>query len=224
MRPTASFPSRFQRSALAAVTASLLALAGCANEGVSRQASSSHINPTLEDAQRQARGTASARAPSQLSLGFGEGVQQQRAEQEAQAQAASEPQRETTLRALAEPRTFLGTIPCQSANCAASRISLTMSPGGHWRARITPLGGSGQQQSTTAQGCWSVVSHEPPRIILLQEKDVVLANLGFINDNVMRVNQIHGTQPTLEYRLTRQAEIDPVDELKGKPLPACSPN
>src|SRR5690606_19610116 len=207
---------------LTGLLVSLMTLAGCASEGVSRQGAPSHINPTLEDAQRQTRGSASARAPAQLNLGFGEGVQQQQAEREAQAQAENAPQQETTLRALAEPRTFLGTVPCQSGSCDAARIHLTMAPAGHWRARITPLGNG--QNSTTEQGCWNIISQQPPRIMLTQANGTVLANLGFINDNVLRVNQMYTTQPTLEYRLTRQAEIDPIDELKGQAMPECTPD
>lgn len=221
MRLTATTPALLKRPVAIAFILSLATLAGCAGNSVSRQASAGEQNPTLTDAQRQTRGSATARAPSQLHLGFGNREQQQQ-QDASEAEAAQAQQEETTLRALAEPKTFLGTVPCQTGSCTAARLSLTMAPGGHWRARMTPLDGG--QQATTTQGCWNTVSLNPPRIILLQENDVILANLGFLNDNVMRVNQVHGITPSLEYRLTRQAEIDPIDELQGKPLPACSPN
>ena len=219
MRPTISAPSR--TCAAAGIFISLMMLAGCAGNSASTQASAQRINPTLEDAQRQTRGIASGQASTQLHLGFGD-TGQQEAQPEAQTQATSNTQTETSLRALAEPRTFLGTIPCPGANCGASRISLTLAPAGHWRARITALGDT--QHPDTAQGCWSVVSQSPARIILQNGPEAVLANLSFINDNVLRVNEFRGTQPVLEYRLTRQAEIDPIDELKGKSLPQCKPN
>src|SRR3546814_6618814 len=43
-----------------------------------------------------------------------------------------------------------------------------------------------------------------------------MATLTFVNDNVLRINTVNDVTPTLEYRLTRQADIDAIDELAGK--------
>jgi len=123
------------------------------------------------------------------------------------------------VQAVAHAKTFLGTIPCQNDACEASRISLTLAPAGHWRARSTTL--ALPPRDTAEQGCWEVVKRQPLRIVLLTETGTVRANLEFARDNVLRIITYNSVQPTLEYRLTQQAEIDPIDELKGRALADC---
>lgn len=188
-------------------------LAGCAQQSrpgyydVPRES-------TLSDAQNQAQGRSGARAPSQIQLGFGR--------QEAQAQPEAAQERVTTSKArpLTEPKTFLGTVPCPSGNsgCSAARITLTLAPGGEWRAR-TALLGSTEQKPLTQQGCWDVTGTDPLRIVLmLKNKQASKASLSFVNDNVLRIVTLDDVQPLVEHRLTRQADIDGIDELSSEPL------
>jgi hypothetical protein len=126
---------------------------------------------------------------------------------------------------LPQAQTFLGTFPCAapSALCQAQRITLTLAPNGRWRSRATPL--SGQEQAaaaqTTDQGCWNVVNERPARVLLLDAHGVPRAELLASANNVLSLKSYLGRPPTLEYTLTRQPDLDPIDELKNQPLPAC---
>ncbi|HRL21180.1 MAG TPA: hypothetical protein PLG97_05685 [Alcaligenes sp.] len=173
---------------------------------------------TQQDALRNAQGRDTARAPSQISLGFGdqEGV---RAVEPAQPTQEAAPLG-NAIAELAEPKTFLGTLSCppQSGACTPSKISLTLAPAGQWRLRTESLGGG---QTHSAGGCWVPIGAQPTRIALLTDKDSTMADLSFLNGNVLRINTFNQQRPTLESRLTRQADIDPIAELDGKPVPAC---
>lgn len=220
MSPRPALPLRRMAPALLV----LLAMAGCAQTGAPA-VESARQNSTLEDAQRQAQGRNAARAPSQVQLGFGQKAADARLTAAPAAETApadnataAEPA-QAPLRELSEPKTFLGTVPCPGNTCQAARISLTLAPSGHWRARTSVLAPS--QSQSAEQGCWEAVGMQPTRIVLLLGDRTVRATLGFVNDNVLRVHDIHGAKPALEYRLTRQQDIDPIDELKGQRLPAC---
>src|SRR5690606_8081149 len=54
-----------------------------------------------------------------------------------------------------------------------------------------------------------------------QNRDTAKADLTFVNDNMLRVHAINGVQPMLEHRLTRQADLDPIDEPKDRPALNC---
>lgn len=203
----------------------VLALAGCAQTGAPA-VDSARQNSTLEDAQRQAQGRNAARAPSQVQFGFGQDAADARPATASGGNAAAADSAsdtalpaQATLRELSEPKTFLGTVPCPANACQAARISLTLAPSGHWRSRTVVL--APNQGQSAEQGCWEAAGVQPARILLLLDDRAVRATLEFVNDNVLRVHDIHGAKPVLEYRLTRQQDIDPIDELKGQPLPAC---
>jgi len=185
-----------------AVALILLGLAACAQPRLTQPASTGQ-DSSLTQVQRQAMGRETDRAAPQVQLAL-----------ESAAPVADNP-----LRVLAQAKTFLGTLPCQHAACEAERISLTLAPSGHWRARNTTL--ASPPESTAQQGCWEMVNVKPLRIVLLNDTGTVRANLGFEQDNVLRVLNYNGVQPLLEYRLTQQAEIDPIDELKGRALADC---
>lgn len=203
------------------IGAALLALlvSGCAQQ----QAAGRYDAPaesTQVDARNQAQGRHGTRAPSQIQLGFGD-----TGDKPAQA-ASAEQQAQPALRArpLAEAKTFLGTVPCLSgeAGCQASRLALTLAPDGQWRSRTTMLNASNTTAGPVVQrGCWSVAGTQPLRIVLQTDTDVAKASLDFVNDNVLRVNRINGSAPTLDYHLTRQADIDPIDELSGQAALSC---
>lgn len=212
MQRSDSFP-RFFRSLPAMAVAALL-LAGCAQHREPNYYSMQRDN-TESDARHQAQGRHDAIAPSQIQLGFGENAKKPGEDNtpspQAQAQAA--------LRPLSQPRTFLGTVPCligSSTDCAASRITLTLAPTGEWRARTHYLGGSGQQPDLLEQGCWEAIGMQPARILLQTNSKQNKADFTFVTDNILRVNMLNNIRPKLEYRLTRQADVDPIDELSAK--------
>ncbi len=216
-----SSPLRPRTVYLKPLGAMLLAvgLAGCAQQSrpgyydVPRES-------TLSDAQNQAQGRSGARAPSQIQLGFGRQEAQQ-----AQPEAAPERAAAAKARPLTEAKTFLGTVPCPPGNtgCTAARITLTLAPGGEWRARTTLLG-TPEQKPMAQQGCWDVTGTDPLRIVLmLKNNQAGKASLSFVNDNVLRILTLDDVQPLVEHRLTRQPDIDGIAELPGEPLNCSLP-
>jgi len=106
--------------------------------------------------------------------------------------------------------------------CDAARFVVTLAPSGEWRSRTLLLVGDQSGQTLLDQGCWDVIGTEPLRIALLQpNRSTAMADLSFVNGNTLRVSMLNGTQPMLEHRLTRQADLDPIDELKDRPTLTC---
>ncbi len=215
---------------LGAVGCALL-VAGC---GTTHDAERYHSSreTTQADARRQAQGGRGSVAPSQLQVGFGQDEQQEKDARRQQEQEAESDEQQadeegqaahTPPRPLLEARTFLGTMPCltDDANCPPSRVTLTFAPSGEWRSRSEPLG-TGSQTPITQQGCWEVTHEDPLRIILRTRNDGSRAAFEFANDNVLRVTRFNGVQPTLDYHLTRQPDIDAIDELADKSALDCS--
>lgn len=176
---------------------------------------------TRNDAQNHAVGEG-PRATSQIQLGFGNTGP---AGHEAQRDAPSEapPASAAVPRPLAEARSFLGTVPCPSGmTCDAARFMVTLAPSGEWRSRTTLLVAREQGQTLLDQGCWDIIGTEPLRIALMQpDRATAMGDFTFMNGNSLRVNILNGAQPMLEHRLTRQADLDPIDELQDRPTLAC---
>lgn len=221
------FPAQINRlssrkpSYCKALGAAVLAvvLSGCAQQKASGYYDTPHDN-TMSDAQLQAQGRDGARAPSQIQLGFGnerENAKKQDPEQQAAASNA------VAARPLTEAKTFLGTVPClaNASGCSASRLTLTLAPEGQWRARTVLLDQPEAQNNIVQQGCWSVVGTQPLRIVLQTDSDAAKANLAFVNDNVLRINMINDIKPMLDYHLTRQQDIDPINEISSQTPLQC---
>ena len=191
-----------------------LLLAGCAQQQTPGYYNTAH-DSTEADAQTQAQGRNAARAPSQVQLGFGG---EQPARQTPVQQAQPEPAATVKARALSEPKTFLGTVPCLTgqSGCSATRVTLTLAPGGEWRSRTVFLDTPTAEHTITQLGCWDVVGTAPLRIVLQNQNQSSVANLTFVNDNVLRINMINDIRPALDYHLTRQADVDGIDELSVK--------
>ncbi|HEU0229476.1 MAG TPA: hypothetical protein VFR20_02800 [Burkholderiaceae bacterium] len=216
---------RFLRPVLhASLAAAFLTLAGCAQQRAPGYYAVQHDN-TYSDAQQQGQGTAQSKAPSQLQLGFGSQNQKANDNPAGNTESAVQTREWEATRPLREPKTFLGTVPCLTSPgaCAATRVTLTLAPSGEWRARSTPLGGNGSNTggAVAQQGCWHVIGTAPLKILLQLNNLNPKATLTFINDNVLRIDSFNGVTPNLEYRLTRQADIDGIDELHGKPVLDC---
>jgi hypothetical protein len=125
---------------------------------------------------------------------------------------------------LPQAETFVGTIPCPSpsAQCAAQRITLTLGPNGRWRSRATYLASEGQPDAPQAQqGCWNVAGDHPARVLLLDTRNNPQAELLASSHNVLSIRTFQGRRLTLTYTLTRQPDLDPIDELSKQPLPNC---
>ncbi len=205
---------------LAALLAGAIIATGCASpsdiaqSGIPRES-------TLGDAVGKAQGPQGQRhASSQVQLGFGQnrplGPMNAKPEQEA---PVSE-----TIRPLREPKTFLGTVPClEGPGCSAVRVTLTLAPNGHWRARYQPLDAQGSSGVTANNGCWYPAGSQPWRIVLRTPgQEGSLASMVFVNDNVLRLLTFKDRTPTLNYQLTRQPDIDAVAELDDQRAPDCS--
>ena len=220
MSAQAIYTRRAGRNACGAVLLAVL-LAGCASQRPPGYYDNARDN-TQHDAMAQAQGPGltQSQSPSQLHLGFGPNQKKPGAE----AQDAAAAQQPDFVRPLAEPKTFLGTIPClvNGNACSANRVTLTLAPSGQWRLRTLVLDGPDARRSTAQQGCWQVIGSTPLRILLQLDKGGTKASLTFINDNLLRVDSLDNIKPNLEYRLTRQADIDGIDELNKAPHPSCS--
>ncbi|WP_155803364.1 hypothetical protein [Bordetella sp. FB-8] len=126
---------------------------------------------------------------------------------------------------LPQAETFVGTIACPSpsAQCAAQRITLTLGPNGRWRSRATYLANQGSQPDApqAQQGCWNVAGDHPAHVLLLDARNNPQAELLASSDNVLSIRTFQGRTLTLNYTLTRQPDLDPIDELSKQPLPNC---
>ena len=184
-------------------------------------------------------GSQTMRAPSQIQIGL-KGRASDAAPVPGQpsgaAQAAANANQGTTATTAAaandslqaslfpEPLTFAGTLPCfhPEMKCSAQRITITLAPNGRWRARAAYLeqaSKSGSQLSD--QGCWRVIPQAVPRIILLNPSGNVRAELALTSTNVLRLVSINGDSVNLTYTLTRQPDLDPINELNKATAPSC---
>lgn len=218
---------RRHRWQIVGTSLALLILAGCASDYDTSRYHPSREN-TQSDAHRHAQGQRGAMAPSQLQIGFGDAEQRKQAAAE-RAEAEADSSGSTAAlppRPLRQPQTFLGTMPCLTSdqNCPASRVTLTFSPGGEWRARSQVLGTDSSRQPLAQQGCWEVVGNDPLRVILRTTSDSTRAAFQFVNDSLLRVYRFNDITPRLDYHLTRQPDIDPIDELANEPALNCRPS
>lgn len=214
--PCSSLFIKNPRSKALGAAALALFLAGCAQQQPAGYYDVQR-DTTSADARQQAQGRNSAQAPSQIQLGFGDN---QPARPIGQQPQEAEPV--IKARPLAEPRTFLGTVPClnNDSSCSATRITLTLAPSGEWRSRTVFLDAPGQN-NIAQQGCWDVIGAQPLRIMLRLGNQAGMANLTFVNDNVLRINMINDIRPMLDHHLTRQADIDAIDEIDIKTPLQC---
>jgi hypothetical protein len=66
-----------------------------------------------------------------------------------------------------------------------------------------------------------VIPQAVPRIILLNPSGNVRAELALTSTNVLRLVSINGDSVNLTYTLTRQPDLDPIDELNKVTAPNC---
>lgn len=216
---------RLRATACISLLTGITLLAGCAQDRPAGYFDTPH-DSTQADAEQQAQGRRGARAPSQLQFGFGKTGERDAGQQTQVADSMETDTEEKDLakiRPLMEARTFLGTVPCVTGDtdCPASRVTLTLAPNGEWRSRTVLLGTPGTDRPIVQYGCWNVVGTDPLRIVILTQDQSSKANFTFVNDNVLRVNMYNDVRPMLDYHLTRQPDIDPIDELAGQAPMIC---
>ncbi len=123
-----------------------------------------------------------------------------------------------------QPQTYMGTLPCFSPamQCTAQRVTLTLAPNGRWRGRTAYLENDPKTgPAVTEQGCWDATDERPPRVILMDGKGNARAEFVVAANNVLRVRSVAGQTPNLNYNLTRQPDLDPIDELAKAQAPKC---
>ncbi|MDT4830270.1 hypothetical protein FQZ97_637290 [compost metagenome] len=123
-----------------------------------------------------------------------------------------------------QPQTYMGTLPCFSPamQCTAQRVTLTLAPNGRWRGRTAYLEDDPKKGPPVAeQGCWDATDERPPRVILMDGQGNVRVEFLVAANNVLRVRSIGGQTPNLNYNLTRQPDLDPIDELAKANTPKC---
>lgn len=192
-----------------------LILAGCAQTRTPGYYDVPH-DSTQSDAQMQAQGRDQAKAPSQVQLGFGNSRKADQNDATSTASSAAQAPTPAKTQLLAEAKTFLGTIPClvNGNACSATRVTLTLAPNGEWRSRTLTLDGANAGHSQVQQGCWHVIGASPLRVLLQLKNQNAKADLSFANNEQLHINAIDNITPNLDYRLTRQADIDAISELK----------
>lgn len=168
---------------------------------------------TQTDARHRAQGNGNVIAPSQLQLGFGDTKKANNNQQERPVAQMPVPDN------MADTRTYLGTIPCSDqSQCSVQRMFLTIAPDGQWRARNASTSGT---VNSLKKGCWVLTNTEPVRFNLLEQENNY-ATLEFTQSNVLKLVRINGQRPLLDSGLTRQADIDPIDELASAPAENCN--
>lgn len=209
-----------------AIVLTILIFSGCAQQGpVQEKASStgseSKRASSYDDTLNHVRGRGSVHAPAQIQLGIGE-----KDKKESQQQKQSQDRQiieSRQVRELLEPRTFLGTVPCplSDRNCQPLRVSLTFAPAGIWRLRAQHAQPQTDQNEHFTQGCWYRIGTDPTRIVLISSNETVVGDFTFLHDRQLKVNRFNQNQPLLDTMLTRQRDIDPINELNDQPKPVC---
>jgi hypothetical protein len=138
--------------------------------------------------------------------------------------AAPAPAKPAERNLVPQPQTYMGTLPCFVAGmqCEAQRITLTLAPNGRWRGRSAYLDKTPDREKPVAeQGCWQVTDEKPPRVFLIGADGNTRAEFQVAANNVLLLRAIAGVTPNLNYTLTRQPDMDPINELAKQTPPRC---
>jgi hypothetical protein len=247
MSALACFASSSRVYAAVAILAGALS-AGCAQNRPADSYDSPSAS-SFTDAQYQAEGSTYRpvlHAPSQLRINLKPTPTAQQPEQDPSARritdqiednapapannvavtapAVPSPGARAAAQLMPQPQTYMGTLPCFSPGlqCAAQRVTLTLAPNGRWRSRTFDVeDNSPNKPPLLEQGCWVVSGERPPRVLLLDAQNNARAEFVMAVNNVLRVKSIADNVPNLGYNLTRQPDLDPIDELSKQPAPKC---
>lgn len=122
-----------------------------------------------------------------------------------------------------QAQTYAGTLPCLAPgmNCSGQRMVLTLAPNGRWRARLAFLDATGAPgKPVVEQGCWDATTARPIRVLLTDRQGNTRADFESIN-NALIIRSMDGQTPNLNYSLTRQPDLDAIDELSSSAAPNC---
>ncbi|MFD4841144.1 hypothetical protein ACFWP0_26820 [Achromobacter sp. NPDC058515] len=183
------------------------------------------LKPDARKQQNQANQANPAGQTTEDGQAVPEGVPSGSASSSAAAAPAAAPAPNAASQSLVpQPQTYMGTLPCFSPamQCTAQRVTLTLAPNGRWRGRTAYLDDDPKKGPPVAeQGCWDATDERPPRVILMDGQGNVRVEFLVAANNVLRVRSIGGQTPNLNYNLTRQPDLDPIDELAKAGAPKC---
>ncbi|MGX9934716.1 hypothetical protein ACVFVO_04980 [Advenella kashmirensis] len=203
-----SVPFRFAPALLSASL--LVVLAGCsspAQQAAVPQATASDTAAT----ERETRATPAYNSGGQLQIPFG-------TSEPTQAELRAERQRQSTTQGLIpEGRTYLGSIPCETAACTVQRVTLTLLPDGRWRRISQPLVPSGSAR--TDAGCWRPEPGTPPMIHLLPASangsGASVASLRMQSPARLNVQTLGAKAVASRYTLNIQADTESTSALQN---------
>jgi len=198
-----SVPFRFQPALLSASL--LVLLAGCSTPAQQSTASDTAAR------ERDTRPASAYPGGGQIQIPFG-------TSEPTQAELLAERQRQSTTQGLIpEGRTFLGSIPCETAACSIQRVTLTLSPDGRWRRVSQPLVPAGSAR--TDSGCWRPEPGVRPLIHLLplhtNGSSASVASFSMQSPAVLNVQTLGATAVNRRYTLTIQADKDSANALQN---------
>lgn len=203
-----SVPFRFVPALLSASL--LVVLAGCSSP--SQQAAVPQVTASDTAAtERETRPTPSYNRGGQIQIPFG-------TSEPTQAELRAERQRQSTTQGLIpEGRTYLGSIPCETAACTVQRVTLTLLPDGRWRRISQPLVPSGSAR--TDAGCWRPESGAQPMIHLLpasaNDSSASVASLRMQSPAKLNVQTLGAKTVTSLYTLNIQADTESTSALQN---------
>ncbi|AHG63018.1 hypothetical protein [Advenella mimigardefordensis] len=198
-----SVPFRFRPALLSASL--LVLLAGCST---SAQHSTASDTATRE---RETRPASAYPGSGQIQIPFG-------TSEPTQAELLAERQRQSTTQGLIpEGRTFLGSIPCETAACSVQRVTLTLLPDGRWQRISQPLVPAGAPR--TDAGCWRPEPGTRPLVHLLPLRangsSASIASFSMQSPAVLNVQTLGTRTITRRYTLTIQADKDSSSALQN---------
>jgi len=203
-----SVPFRFVPALLSASL--LVVLAGCSSP--SQQAAVPQVTASDTAAtERETRPTPSYNRGGQIQIPFG-------TSEPTQAELRAERQRQSTTQGLIpEGRTYLGSIPCETAACTVQRVTLTLLPDGRWRRISQPLVPSGSAR--TDAGCWRPEPGAQPMIHLLpasaNDSSASVASLRMQSPAKLNVQTLGAKTVTSLYTLNIQADTESTSALQN---------
>lgn len=240
----APLPMLFSRAKTPLLLAALLAGAALST-GCAQQQTNGYYEPpgesTITDAQAQGAGSAYRpllRAPSQVQIALKDETSSKQRRVESgddtaavnadgsAASAAAQPAAAASAaqNLIPQAQTYMGTLPCftPELQCDAQRVTITLAPNGLWRGRSTaPENTTKTVKPYVEQGCWDASDERPSRVRLMDIKGNPRAEFIVTANNMLRLRSVAGQTPNLNYNLTRQPDLDPIDELAGQAVPSC---
>ncbi|HBP28862.1 MAG: hypothetical protein ACTIKR_15235 [Advenella sp.] len=201
-------PFRFVPALLSASL--LVILAGCSSPSQQAAATQATASDTAAT-EREARPMPAYNGGGQIQIPFG-------TSEPTQAELRAERQRQSTTQGLIpEGRTYLGSIPCETAACTVQRVTLTLLPDGRWRRISQALAPSGSARIDA--GCWRPEPGAQPMIHLLpasaSDSSASVASLRMQSPAVLYVQTLGANAVTRRYTLNIQADTESTSALQN---------